>query len=203
MGTSKYGCREMVKHALLPIVTLAITAIVLASVFAYYPLTITARPTAPGVVFEAGSNAGKPDIGTGNTIMVTIGDNKTSASITIHPTYQENYYKDVLRITNGDDNAMNVYIIFTSVSNNLPASSIVKLFVYEGTTEVKELDITNPATNQPISIGSIAAGGTWQIDFYVYIPEGTKITGTSYSASARLVYSPSTETPPVNPSIGR
>ncbi|MEM3980555.1 MAG: hypothetical protein QXF79_04780 [Ignisphaera sp.] len=193
----------MIKYAIPPIVTLAITAIVLASVFAYYPLTITARPTAPGVVFEAGSNAGQPDIGTGNTITVTIGDNKTSASITIHPTYRENYYKDVLGITNGDDNTMNVYIIFTSVSNNLPARSIVKLFVYEGTTKVEELDITNPAINQPISIGSIAAGKTWQIDFYVYIPEGTKITGTSYSASAKLVYTPSAETPPTNPSGGR
>ncbi|MEM1918308.1 MAG: hypothetical protein QW509_06360 [Sulfolobales archaeon] len=193
----------MVKHAILPIVSLAITAIVLASVFAYYPLTITARPTAPGVVFEAGSNAGKPDIGTGNTITVTIGDNKTSASITIYPTYQENYYKDVLRITNGDDNTMYVYIIFTSLSNTLPTGSIVKLFVYDGTSKVKELDITNPGTNQPISIGLIGVGKTWQIDFYVYIPEGKSIRVASYSASARLVYSPSTETPPVNPSSGR
>ncbi|MEM2208359.1 MAG: hypothetical protein QXG17_06695 [Sulfolobales archaeon] len=195
----------MVKHAILPIVTLAITAIVLASVFAYYPLTITAQPTAPGVVFETGSNANQPDIGTGNTITVTIGDNKTSASITIHPTYRENYYKDVLRIKNGDDNAMNVYIIFTSLSNTLPAGSVVKLFVYNEATGTKviELDITNPTTNQPISIGLIAAGGTWQIDFYVYIPEGTSIRVASYSASAKLVYSPSTETPPVNPSSGR
>ncbi|MEM4789724.1 MAG: hypothetical protein QXV06_08060, partial [Ignisphaera sp.] len=122
----------MIKYAIPPIVTLAITAIVLASVFAYYPLTITVSPTAPGVVFEIGSNANQPDIGTRNTITVTIGDNKTSASITIHPTYQENYYKDVLRITNGDDNAMNVYIIFTSVSNTLPERNTVKLFVYEG-----------------------------------------------------------------------
>ncbi|MEM4594357.1 MAG: hypothetical protein QXL83_06755 [Zestosphaera sp.] len=196
----------MIKHAILPIVTLAIMAVVLASVFAYYPLTITAQPTAPGVVFEAGSNAGKPDIGTGKTITVTIGDNKTSASITIHPTYQENYYKDVLKIKNNDDNEMKVYIIFTSVNPNLPQDSVVKLFIYDETTgtRVKELDITNPGINRLTSIGSIAAGGTWQIDFYVYIPEGTRITGTSYSASARLVYSPSTtETPPVDPISGR
>lgn len=193
----------MVKHAILPIVSLAITAIVLASVFAYYPLTITVSPTAPGVVFETGSNAGNPDIGTGNQIAVTIGANQTSAYITIHPTYQENYYKDVLRIKNNDDNAMNVYIIFTSVSNNLPADSVVKLFVYEGANRVRELDITNPGTNQPIPIGLIAVGRTWQIDFYVYIPEGKSIREASYSASAKLVYSPSTETPPVNPSGGR
>jgi len=134
---------------------------------------------------------------------VNIGANKTSASITIHPTYQENYYRDVLRITNGDDNAMNVYIVFTSLSNTLPAGSVVKLFVYEGTNKViKELDITNPAINQPISIGSMAAGKTWQIDFYVYIPEDKSIREASYKAEAKLVYTPSAETPPTNLSGG-
>ncbi|MEM4869765.1 MAG: hypothetical protein QW081_05200 [Desulfurococcaceae archaeon] len=178
-------------------------AVAVASVFAYYPLTLQAVPTAPGVVFELGSNAGQPDIGVGNTITVTIGANKTSASITIHPTYQENYYKDVLRINNTDDNAMNVYIVFTSVSNTLPAGSIVKLFVYEGATKVRELDVTNPALNQPISIGLLGAGRVWQLDVYVYIPEGTVIAGRSYTASAKLVYTPSTETPPANPAGGR
>ena len=133
----------------LALALLAMTA-TLASVFAYYPLTLQVVPTAPGVVFEPGSNADQPDIGEGKTITVTIGANKTSASITIHPTYQENYYKDVLQIVNNDDNAMNVYIVFTSVSNTLPAGSTVKLFVYEEDTKVKELDVTNPAVNQPI-----------------------------------------------------
>ncbi|MEM4054899.1 MAG: hypothetical protein QW369_05090, partial [Desulfurococcaceae archaeon] len=137
------------RAVLLPTLVLMVSAVALAAVFAYYPLTLQAVPTAPGVVFEPGSNAGQPDIGEGNTITVTVGANKTSASITIHPTYQENYYKDVLRINNTDDNAMNVSIVFTSVVNNLPAGSIVKLFVYEGATRVKELDITNPADNQP------------------------------------------------------
>ncbi|MEM4615261.1 MAG: hypothetical protein QXN25_06685, partial [Desulfurococcaceae archaeon] len=127
----------------LALALLAMTA-TLASVFAYYPLTITVSPTEPGVVFERGSNAGQPDIGEGNTITVSVGANKTSASVTIHPTYRENYYKDVLQIVNNDDNAMNVYIVFTFVSNTLPAGSTVKLFVYEGATRVRELDVTNP-----------------------------------------------------------
>ncbi|MEM4489217.1 MAG: hypothetical protein QXK88_10585 [Desulfurococcaceae archaeon] len=191
------------RHALvLALALLAMTA-TLASVFAYYPLTLQAVPTAPGVVFEPGNNAGQPDIGAGNTITVTIGDNKTSASITIHPTYQENYYKDVLRINNTDDNAMNVYIVFTFVSNTLPAGSTVKLFVYEGATRVRELDVTNPTLNQPISIGLLGVGRVWQLDVYVYIPEETVIAGRSYTASAKLVYTPSTETPPANPDIGR
>ncbi|MEM1612069.1 MAG: hypothetical protein QXH02_01790 [Desulfurococcaceae archaeon] len=191
------------RHALvLALALLAMTA-TLASVFAYYPLTITVSPTEPGVVFERGSNADQPDIGAGNTITVTIGANKTSASLTIHPTYQENYYKDVLRISNTDDNAMNVYVVFTSLSNTLPAGSVVKLFVYEGATMVRELDVTSSAVNQPVSIGLLGATRVWQIDFYVSIPEGTDIAGTSYTASAKLVYTPSSETPPANPAGGR
>ncbi|MEM1679511.1 MAG: hypothetical protein QXD20_09820 [Ignisphaera sp.] len=194
---------QVARAVLVAVVAVALAMVAVASVFAYYPLTLQAVPTAPGVVFEPGSNAGQPDIGAGNTITVTIGANKTSASITIHPTYQENYYKDVLRINNTDDNAMYVYIVFTSVVNNLPAGSIVKLFVYEGATRVRELDITNPAVNQPISIGQLGAGRVWQLDVYVYIPEGTVIAGRSYTASAKLVYTPSTETPPANPAGGR
>ncbi len=191
------------RAVLLPTLVLMVSAVALAAVFAYYPLTLQVVPTAPGVVFEPGSNAGQPDIGVGNTITVTIGANKTSASIEIHPTYQENYYKDVLRINNTDDNAMNVYIVFTSVSNTLPTGSIVKLFVYEDTTKVRELDVTNPAVNQPISIGLLGVGRVWQLDIYVYIPEGTDITGASYTANAKLVYTPSAETPPANPAGGR
>ncbi|MEM1643955.1 MAG: hypothetical protein QXS70_06110 [Desulfurococcaceae archaeon] len=191
------------RAVLLPTLVLMVSAVALAAVFAYYPLTLQVVPTSPGVVFEPGSNAGQPDIGEGNTITVTIGANKTSASIEIHPTYQENYYKDVLWINNTDDNAMNVYIVFTSVSNTLPTGSIVKLFVYEDTTKVRELDVTNPAVNQPISIGLLGVGRVWQLDIYVYIPEGTDITGASYTANAKLVYTPSAETPPANPAGGR
>ncbi|MEM2592949.1 MAG: hypothetical protein QXI60_10210 [Thermofilaceae archaeon] len=189
------------RAVLLPTLVLIVSAVALAAVFAYYPLTITVLPIEPGVVFVAGSNAGQPDIGTENQIQVFIGDNKTSASVTIHPTYQENYYKDVLRIVNNDDNAMNVYIMLTSASPNLPADSIVKLFFYQGNTKVKELDITTLTVNQPYSVGQIPVGGTWQIDFYVFIPEGTSITEVKYEA--KLVYTPSEETPPPNPAIGR
>lgn len=184
-------------------ITLALTVVVFASVFVYYPLTVTATPTPPSVVFQPGSNAGQPDIGPGNTISVSIGANSTSASITIHPTYQENYYKNVTLIVNYDSKAYNVYIVFTSVSNNLPAGSVVTLFVYSGNTLVKAIDITSPSTNTPISIGSLPAGSKWELDFYVKIPEGTNINGASYSVTAKLVFTPSSETPPANPSAGR
>lgn len=190
------------KMTLLPVIAVLATMIVLASVFVYYPFNITAQPQSPGVIFEGGSNAGQPDIGN-NQITVTLGDNKASASVTIHPTYQYNYYKDVVRVTNNDNDAMNVYLIFSSVSNTLPTGSVVKMFVYDGATRVRELDITNPSTGTAISIGQLASSRTWQIDFYVEIPEGESITGKQYSATARLVYTPSSETPPATPSTGR
>lgn len=182
--------------------TMLVATLAVASVFAYYPLTIRAVPAAPGVKFEAGSNAGQPDIGT-ESITVTIGDNETSASVTIHPTYGECYYKDVLRIKNEDNNAMNVWLVFTSLSNTLPSGSVVKVFFYLDATKVKEFDITSPDLNTPISVGAISATRTWQVDFYVSIPEGENISGKSYTASAKLVYSPSAETPPATPSEGR
>ncbi|MEM4655362.1 MAG: hypothetical protein QXD80_00150 [Acidilobaceae archaeon] len=168
-----------------------------AAVFAYYPLDIIAQPTAPGVVFVPGSNAGQPDIGTGNQIEVTIGASQASATIKIHPTYRESYYKDALQVNNKDDNAMNVYIIFYAVTNNLPVGSVVKLLVYEGNTKVKELVITSPPLNTPVFIGTLQVNVIWRFDFYVYIPEGTDITNAIYTAGAKLVYTPSTETPPV------
>ncbi|MEM1821019.1 MAG: hypothetical protein QW170_01195 [Desulfurococcaceae archaeon] len=193
----------MARSVIVVVVAVTLVLVAVAGVFAYYPLTLQIAPTPPGVVFEPGSNAGQPDIGAGNIITVAIGANWTSATITIHPTYQENYYRDVLRINNTDDDAVNVYIVFTSVSNNLPAGSIVKFFIYEEDTKIRELDVTSPALNQPVSIGLLGATKVWQIDIYVYIPEGTVIAGASYTANAKLVYTPSAEAPPANPAGGR
>lgn len=190
------------KYLVVATIALLAVSMAVASVFAYYPLNITITPQAPSAIFQLGSNANQPDLG-GRTISVSIGANGTSASVTINPTYQESYYKDILRVFNNDTRTMNVFLVFTSLSNTLPSGSIVKLFVYDGAVKVAELDISSPSLNTPISIGSIAASRTWQIDIYVYIPEGTVITGRSYTASAKLVYTPSTETPPATPSSGR
>ncbi|MEM4430157.1 MAG: hypothetical protein QXM08_03270, partial [Thermofilaceae archaeon] len=82
---------QVARAVLVVAVAVALAMVAVASVFAYYLLDLRVVPTAPGVVFEPGSNAGQPDIGVGNTITVTIGANKTSASIIIHPTYQVSY----------------------------------------------------------------------------------------------------------------
>ncbi|MEM2370534.1 MAG: hypothetical protein QXH51_06495 [Candidatus Bathyarchaeia archaeon] len=191
------------RFVLAPLLALLFATVALASVFVYYPLYITATPTEPKLVFDSGSNANQPDIGTGNQIQVSIGENKTFASITIHPTYQENYYKNVLNITNGDDNAVNVSIIFTSVDNELPSGSNVTMIIYCRGTRINLLNITLPEENKPIWIGQIDKDNVWEIDFYVYIPEGTYIMNKSYTAIAKLVYTPSPETPPSEPSKGR
>ncbi|MEM1541909.1 MAG: hypothetical protein QW101_02920 [Ignisphaera sp.] len=193
----------MFRKALTGILLILAVSIVTASLFAYYPLDITVVPQQPEVRFVTGSNAGKPDIG-GNTIIVNIGTSGASASIEIHPTYQETYYKDILGIVNNDNDAMHIYVIFYTYDNSLPVGNRVKMFVYSGATIVKELDITTPTLNTAQYIGQLPIGGSWQIDLYVYIPEGTSITGRSYSASARLVYTPSSgEAPPINPNSGR
>lgn len=185
------------------VVALAIAAITLASVFVYYPLAITATPTSPGVKFVSGSNAGGPDIGSGRRITVTIAENETRATVSIHPTYQRNYYKDVLKIKNEDDDEMRVHLIFRTLTNTLPDGSKVFLIVYRDATRVKMQEITSPALNTPIYIGNIGSGHTWEIDFYIYIPGGKGIRNAIYSASIELVYTPSNETPPPYPDQGR
>ncbi|MEM0026676.1 MAG: hypothetical protein QXD38_01925 [Ignisphaera sp.] len=52
------------------------------------------------------------------------------------------------------------------------------------------------STDTPILLGTLGGGKHWEIDFLVYIPEGTKITGTSATFSMHIVYTPSDETPP-------
>ncbi|MGC9122145.1 MAG: hypothetical protein ACP5HP_04320, partial [Thermogladius sp.] len=46
------------------------TSIVFASVFVYYPVSVAVSPVSPPVYFAQGSNAGKDDLGQGNTIGV-------------------------------------------------------------------------------------------------------------------------------------
>lgn len=87
--------------ALLAIATLI--SIVNASIFVYYPITLTISPQEPPVIFEKGSNANAKDLW-GKTILVNIGDDNTKLTITVHPTLQRNYYYDIAKIHNKDSN---------------------------------------------------------------------------------------------------
>jgi len=90
-----------------------LTSFVYASVFTYNPLTINISPVAPPIIFKYGANAGKADL-RGTTITVNISNTSTSLTLTLHPTYQKVYYKDVARINNTDTN---VYYVKLRVEN--------------------------------------------------------------------------------------
>jgi len=180
-----------------------VLAVANASVFVYYQLNLTLAASQPAVYFVAGNNAGQPDVmyGAGNTIDVTVDSAGASASITVHPTYQKTYYKDVLRIVNQDSQAYTVWLIIDNpitVEGNLTSA---KLYVKDtsGNT-VKTVDLSQTGS---VQIDQIPGRATWRIDLEFQITgygakgspsQAPKLSDTS--ASLRLVYSPSTETPP-------
>jgi hypothetical protein len=185
------------KNTLILVAGLMAMVFVAASVFAYYPLSITVSPTTPPVTFAAGSNAGNDDLVSGNTITVSLGDNYASASVTVHPTYQRTYYKDVLRITNSDSKAYNVHIKVETAITTFPLGSTIQLKIYasgasRAGTPIATVDLISTGT---VSIGSLSSGGTWEVDVEVIIPEGSPLPSPA-TANLQLIYTPSSETPP-------
>jgi len=186
------------------LIALAALTATLASVFAYYPVTATLAPTSPPVYFAAGTNAGQDDIGSGNTISVTIGSNGASLSFTVHPTYQTCYWKNITIIKNNDSKAYNIYLrVVTPVSGISGAT--VRIYVYnKGATRSLSgyptpeptsgtyVDLTTTGTT---AIGQLSGGGAFEIDVYTYIPEDSTLP-SSASAQLLLIYTPSSETPP-------
>ncbi|WP_434731102.1 hypothetical protein WLZ34_05770 [Thermogladius sp. KZ2Tp1] len=187
------------------------TSIVFASVFVYYPAWVTVSPVQPPVYFATGSNANQQDLGPNNTIGVSLGPNSASLAITIHPTYQVSYYKDIVRIVNGDSSKVYyAYLRVYTAATGLPDGSQLVLYVYSkgasrslsgyqpptpvSGTYLASLDLIT-ATSQKFPI-TISAGSPVEIDLYVYIPEGST-PPASVTAKLLLVYTTSsTETPP-------
>jgi hypothetical protein len=196
------------RPALAPSVALAIAIILsyaFASVFVYYPVTVNLSPVNPPIRFQPGSNANRDDLGgggspyTSNTIGVIIGSDGASLTLTLHPTKQHNYYKDVSRIQNTDGKAYYITVrVKNAVNPSLPSSSVARLLIYSdpsGVTLVADVDLL--ATGDT-SASAIPAGAVWRIDLYIKIPEGSAVSGT-YTAEIQLIYSPSSETPPIVP----
>lgn len=200
----------MEKKIITPALTLLLVAFIAASVFAYYPFQLLIQPTSPPVIFEKGKNADQSDLGNSKTIGVSLGANKTSVTVTIHPTYRTTYYKNVTLLINSDGKAHNVYLILDSRNSTLPSGSKVWFIVFsKGATRdlpanypepgtpsgaVKVIELTNTNTNDPVNIGSLSSNGIWEIDFMVYIPEGYVMGSATFSM--HIAYTPSTETPP-------
>ena len=196
------------ERRLLALVSLAVFAsIVFASVFVYYPATITVSPVNPPVVFATGSNAGQPDLGAGNKIAVSIGSNAASLAVTIHPTYQVAYYKSVAKIVNNYQQTYYVYLKVQTFAQGLPQGSQLKLYIYNDgaprslsgypqptPTSGSYVDLTTTGQTGPIILSS---GSSLELDIYVYIPEGNPLPSSTVTAQLLLVYTlSSTETPP-------
>jgi hypothetical protein len=174
------------------------------SVFVYYPISVSLQPVSPPIKFLAGSNANQSDLGGGgspyvsNTIGVSIGSEGVSLNLTLHPTKQHNYYRNVSLIQNTDSKAYYVTIRVNTAAS-LPAGSVARLLIYNvpsGGTKVADVSLL--ATGDTSATATIAASGNpgsiWRIDLYIFIPEGS--TASATSASLQLIYSPSNEAPP-------
>ncbi len=172
---------------LLVLVTVAST-VALASVFVYNPLTININAVSPPVIFEPGSNANQADLAS-NTIEVTLGANQTSATVTIHPTYQQTYYKNVTLIKNTDTNTYYVWIKVETPAV-LPAGSEAYMILND--TLGTQVNLLATGIYGPITL---SGGQVLQADFNVTLPEGVALPAAT-TANLKVIYSTSTETPP-------
>ena len=215
--------KRIITTPLIALLIAVVISIAFASVFVYYPMAVTLKPVQRTVYFEKGSNADKDDLGSGNSISVSIGSNATSLNITVHPTYQTAVYKSVARIRNDDSKAYNVSINVRSsitpitgtgsafsTQNSQTQSNITICFVGSSrstsgfptpdySVDVKCVSLQSTGLT---NIGLLNGGDSWEIDLYVYIPEGASgIISNTYTAQIHLIYTPyngqpSSESPP-------
>lgn len=182
-------CDDMKKLYLLAILALAL-AVANAAVFVYYPMTVNITGVRP-VVFDYGSNADQPDLGTGNNIAVTLGASNTSVTIGIHPTYEYTYYHNVTLVKN-IDTGKSYYVAFrvTQPITGWPSDSIAKMIIYGSDNQKKlEIDLKATAGTTTSWIGSLNAGDYYRIDFYIYYPEGNQLPSNT-QVQLQLIYSP-------------
>ena len=184
------------------LVALALTIVIsiaFSSVFVYYPITAQLSPVSPPIILDKGSNAGKPDLS--GSITVNLGENRTSATITIHPTYQASYYENITIIKNTDSKAYSV-TLKVNTPMSLPSGSKAKLYIYQGgatrslsgwpssnlepTGYMRVLDLTQTTASVTFTLN---AGSFVEVDILVYIPEGSTLP-SSATANIYLVYTP-------------
>jgi len=174
--------------------------VVNASVFVYYPVSLALSPAQPPIYFAEGNNAGKDDLWGANVISVTVGDASTSLSITVHPTYRRNYYRNLALVVNQDSKAYYVTIRVEDALNDDKITSATLYVIDSSGTTVLTVDLKSTGDYGPATT-AIGAGAQWRIDIEVVIDAA----GGSYdaaptlsdtSAALKLIYSPTSETPP-------
>ena len=206
------GRKRRITTPLIALLIAVVISIAFASVFVYYPMEVTLQPVEPPVYFKKGSNAGADDLGSGNSISVSIGDNKTSLSITVHPTYQVTYYKNVSIVYNSDAKSYKVCFKVNTPLEDLPPDSEAYLYIYDKNNgrslsghptptpsgSLAQIDLTSTGTTCVTT--TLDSNKFYEIDLYIYIPEGYNVgmtSGTTYTANLLLIYTPQTsETPP-------
>ncbi|MGC8831953.1 MAG: hypothetical protein ACP5PQ_05180 [Thermoproteota archaeon] len=190
MNAIKNHTKELI---VLTILLALAVSVVNAAVFVYYPISITAQYGPRPVYFDEGTNAGRSDVGAGNTITVSLSDDDTYASITVNPSRRgTTRYKDVLRIVNNDTQAY--YIGFT-VDTAFDDSAITNAELIVRTTGgamVGTVDLKSSGTTWVPWL--LSAKDQLRIDLRFTI--SSRSSGSD-SASITLVYSPqSSESPP-------
>jgi len=175
---------------------LALFALVGTATFVYLPGNVTLSPVNPPVEIRPGGNAGGADLA-GNTITVTVGANKSSVSMTLHPTYQITYYHNVtvvknIQPPNGDNYWFGINV---STPLNHPAiqAAWVKVFDSVGNF-LFQADLTTAGLyGWPTALND----GQWvRIDVVIVIQEGQKLPAAPLTATFQIVYSPQNSVPP-------
>ena len=186
--------RKLLKILALPLALLLVAVpLAYAGVIVSYPISGTVNYVAPTIVFEGGTNANQTGLG-GNTISVTIGQNKTSATFSIHITYQTVEYHDILVIRNTD--AANAYWVGFSATTNLPAA------VYNATLLITDDTGSKIASYDLLTGGwsgwlfQLPANTTYHVNLIFKMSEGQRLPATPADISLKLYWSNSnTETP--------
>ena len=183
---------------LLLAISIASTA-VFASVFVYYPVSIAATPQAPPIIFSSGSNSNANDL-RGQQITVSISQANTSLSITVHPTYQTTYYKNIT-VINNTDTSNPYYIAFrvnsAATDTNLESANLI--IKDSSGNQVATIDLKSSTTS---NWSQIPKGAHYSVDLQIIYSAGSndeynQDPGRGFTASLQLIYSPqNTESAP-------
>jgi len=203
----KCGESDMKRLYLLIALAVAVAA-VNAAVFAYYPLSISVQGTTAKVRFALGSNANKGDLA-GQTIEVVLeGSYNTKATITVHPTNERTYYKNVLVIENyGVDRTYYGWInVKTAISNQYitsaklyiktsptdpPSAAIAVIDLKSNVVQPTTGSITIPAATQSGTPPNVViTPGRLYIDIEIQIDRNVDASSVTDSATLELIYSP-------------
>ena len=174
-----------------------VSSMVLASVFVVYPGQLTVSYATNDIQIQPGNNTGLADLN-GNTIDVAVGSKNASVSITVHPTYQYTYYKNITIINNTGTAAY--YIGFYIDSTSITLADAAKLYVFDSSGGlVATIDLKT--TGWSGWIGPLASGSYYRIDLVFHVAETESISGVSETVSFYIYWSPSSETPPAPSSL--